>query len=319
MFQDGMLVLDEVKRYHHYMRQNEPFGVMLTSNDDLLRHIHLCRFGMTAYYNELNPNKYLPKVTIEIKCRKSDSNTNVFMGNMSKVLWNENKKTREFKHLRTIEADVLEPWELLGGTVAEITQFGLDIIKDLGNETDPKAVNLRKVLNMLKEHDGRCAVWDIALNAGVDSDNPSVEVNRILLTYTKLIKMQYASTELVADVDKGQYNVHDEVRLSPVLFLKDTTGFRDEKGVAWLENEYIGYAIRTNKDGWAYEKGKRTTRYEKYPNCLIGIQRRLNWLRNHCEPSEHKIGAVIYTTYGIGDTYNSWTSFGQTIPKSMLK
>jgi hypothetical protein len=321
LFQNGILVLDEVKRYHHYLRQNEPMGVMLTDNDDFLRHIHLCRVGMTVYYKQLDPNNYLPKVSVEIKCNKSEYNSHVFMGNMSKVTYIEAKKNRLFKPLQIFRQDVLAPWDLLGGTIAEITSHGIKILETLKDEKEPEAVKLYKVLSYINGCGGRATISDIPIRTLLKN----WEVTEILLSYYNpysdetLIKLQYAIAHIKQDLDKGFYAPKTGVRSTDVILLDDTTGFRKQNGVAWIENEYIGYAICTDKYGYAYDnKGEAQGKYD-YPDALIGVQRRLNWRLNHCEPMEHKAGAEIYTGYGIGDIYDSWIPIGVQIPKSMMK
>jgi hypothetical protein len=242
-FQNGVLTIDEIKRYHHKRNSNNPFGRMLILLYDLLRHAHLCVVAMTAYYDELDPLEFLPKVTVEIKCHKSEYNQHTVMGDMYKVNWMDSKQTRSFKKLRQLVVDGREPWALLGN---------------------------------------------------------------------------YVHTEILQDIGKGALNTSTGIRTTDIIMLKDTEGFRDEKGVAWIENEYIGYALRTDKDGWTYERGQR---YQKLgvPNALIGVVRRLNWRNNKCEPAEHKKGAAVFTAPGVFDIYNSWSAFGLPIPKSMTK
>jgi hypothetical protein len=241
--QNAIMGLDEIKRYHFKLRQNDPFGVMLVYLYDLLRHMHLCILGMTAYYNELDPNRFLPKVTVEIKCHKSEYNIHTHFGDIYRAQWNSAKETRNLRKLKTETVDGREPWALLGN---------------------------------------------------------------------------YVYGELAQDVDKGILNMATGLRITDCILLKDTKGFRDENGVAWLENEYIAYALRTDAEGFSYEKGVKSKNFG-IPNALIYVQRRANWRINHCEPAEHKAGAVVFTGLGVYDIYDSENPFDLPVSKSMRK
>jgi hypothetical protein len=241
--QNGILGLDEIKRYHHKRNSNNPFGRMLILLYDLLRHAHLCVVGMTAYYEELDDLEFLPKVTVEIQCHKSELNQHTVLGDTSKVQWQSGKSNRYFKKIKKLVVDGREPWDLLGN---------------------------------------------------------------------------YVHTELAQDVDEGVLNSSKSMRKTDIILLKDTTGFRDENGVAWLGNEYIGYGLRTDAEGYIYEKGNRSKNVG-VPNALIGVYRRMNWRINHCEPEKHRAGTPVFTGMGVFDTYNSWSAFGLPVSKGLLK
>jgi hypothetical protein len=133
--QRAIMGLDEIKKYHFKMRQNDPFGIQLIYMYDIIRHMHLCILGMTAYYEDLDPNRYLPKVTVEIKCHKSEYNQHTVMGDMYKVHWIDAKKTRQFQRTNIpIKLDVIEPWTLLGGTILELTQAGKEILPQMATD-----------------------------------------------------------------------------------------------------------------------------------------------------------------------------------------
>jgi len=148
-----------------------------------------------------------------------------------------------------------------------------------------------------------------------------VDIMNVVTTYSYLIKLEYAQTELAQDLDKGRLinSSGALVRITDIILLKDTTGFRNENGVAWIESEYIGYAIRTDANGFSYKIDKDGIHKEQrgIPNALLGCYRRMNWRVNYCEPSEHKAGASVYTGLGVGDTYNSWNAIGLPVAKSL--
>ena len=314
--QRAIMGLDEIKKYHFKMRQNDPFGIQLICMYDVIRHMHLCVLGMTAYYDDLDQNRYLPKVTIEIKCHKSEYSQHTVMGDMYKVDWIEAKKTRQFQHTNMpIRLDVIEPWPLLGGTVLELTRAGKDVLPSLieDKNKDDKVTRLQELMLAIQEC-GRASLFNLPYKIGWKM----IDILNIGVEYSYLIKLDYAQTELAQDIDKGNLIEKNGVlsRLTDIILLKDTTGFRDESGVAWIESEYVGYAIRTDADGWAYKDGVREKDYGIH-NALIGVSRRLNWRINHCDPAEHKAGAVVYTGLGIGDIYNSWNAVGLPVAKSM--
>jgi hypothetical protein len=320
--QRAIMGLDEIKKYHFKMRQNDPFGIQLIYMYDIIRHMHLCVLGMTAYYDDLDQNRYLPKVTVEIKCHKSEYNLHTVMGDMYKVNWIESKKSRQFNRTNMpIKLDVIEPWDLLGGTVIELTKAGSDILPSLIDDKD-KNLELTQLQELMVavEESGKASLFNPPYKANGESRWKMIDMLNIVTKYAYLIKLEYAHTELVEDIDKGELVENNSVlvRRTDIILLKDTTGFRDEKGVAWIENEYIGYALRTDKDGWAYKDGEREKDYG-IPNALLGVSRRLNWRLNHCQPAEHKAGAEVYTGLGIGDTYNSWNAVGLPVAKSMKR
>ena len=316
--QRAIMGLDEIKKYHFKMRQNDPFGIQLIYMYDVIRHMHLCVLGMTAYYDDLDQNRYLPKVTIEIKCHKSDYNLHTVMGDMYKVNWIEAKKTRQFQKVSMpLKLDVIEPWPLLGGTVLELTKAGKEILPQLADDTE-KDVSLTQLYELMVAINtvGRASLFNLPYKIGWKM----IDILNVVTAYAYLIKMDYAYTELVEDVDVGKLYESNGIllRKTDIILVGDTTGFRDENGVAWLESEYIGYALRTDSEGWSYKNGEREKDYG-IPNAFLGVSRRLNWRINHCEPAEHKAGAVVYSGLGVGDTYNSWNPVGLPVAKSMKK
>ena len=318
--QRAIMGLDEIKKYHFKMRQNDPFGIQLIYMYDIIRHMHLCVLGMTAYYDDLDQNRYLPKVTVEIKCHKSEYNLHTVMGDMYKVNWIEAKKTRQFQRTNLpIKLDVIEPWDLLGGTVLELTKAGYDVLPSIMNdkEKDSDLIQLQELMIAVKES-GKVSLFNPPYRNGGESRWKMIDILNVVTKYAYLIKMDYAHTELAEDIGKGNLFESNGVliRQTDIILLKDATGFRDENGVAWIESEYIGYALRTDADGWAYKDGEREKDYG-IPNALIGVTRRLNWRLNHCQPASHEKGAEVYTGLGVGDTYNSWNPVGLPVAKSM--
>jgi hypothetical protein len=316
--QRAIMGLDEIKKYHFKMRQNDPFGIQLIYMYDVLRHMHLCILGMTAYYEDLDPNRYLPKVTVEIKCHKSEYNRHTVMGEMYKVNWIDAKKTRQFQKTNIpIKLDVIEPWALLGGTILELTQAGKETLPQIIKD-DTKDEILRRLCELMSAINeiGRASLYNLPYKLGWKM----IDIMNLVTTYSYLIKLDYAQTELLKDVDKGDLIQSGSilVRKTDIILVKDTTGFRDDGGVAWLESEYIGYALRTDNDGWSYKDGERKENLG-IPNALLGVYRRMNWRINHCEPAEHKIGSAIFTGLGVGDIYNSWNAIGLPVAKSMKR
>ena len=246
--QDGILGLDEIKQYHPLRNQLNPFGILLIYLYDLLGHMHLCVLGMTAYYNELDPNQFLPKVTVEIKIHKEEDKPYIHFGDVYKSHWINSRGDRELKRVRNYVVDGREPWPLLGN---------------------------------------------------------------------------YAYSELAQAVDEGELDMQTGIRLTPQLVLKSTKGFRPINGVAWVENEYVGYALASDEEGWTYmiDEIEGLKRSENYgiPNALFVVQRRLNYKTNHCEPAEHKKGAVVYTGLGVYDIFDSENARGVPVAKSLLK
>jgi hypothetical protein len=316
--QRAIMGLDEIKKYHFKMRQNDPFGIQLIYMYDIIRHMHLCILGMTAYYEDLDPNRYLPKVTVEIKCHKSEYNQHTVMGDMYKVHWIDAKKTRQFQRTNIpIKLDVIEPWTLLGGTILELTQAGKEILPQMATDKvkDDVLTRLFELMTAINET-GRASLFNLPYKLRWKM----IDIMNLVTTYSYLIKLEYAQTELLQDIDKGEL-IQSGIMLArktDIVLLKDTTGYRDENGVAWIESEYTGYALRTDADGWAYKDGERMENMG-VSNALLGVHRRMNWRVNCCEPSEHKAGAAVYTGLGVGDTYNSWNAIGLPVAKSMKK
>jgi hypothetical protein len=246
--QDAILGLDEIKQYHPLRNQLNPFGILLIYLYDLLGHMHLCILGMTAYYNELDPNQFLPKVTVEIKVHKSELNPYAHFGEVYRSHWVNSKGDRELKRVRSYVVDGREPWPLLGN---------------------------------------------------------------------------YAYSELAQDIGMGELDMQTGIRSSEYIVLKSTRDFRRINGVAWLENEYIGYALASDDEGWTYviDEMQGMVRGENYgvPNALIGVQRRLNYRINRCEPAAHKKGVVIYSGLGVYDIFDSENARGVPVAKSLLK
>ncbi len=113
--QNALLLLDEIKRLHPKRNQLNPYGVHMIALYDLLRHLHLAIIGMTAYYNELDENQFLPKVNIEIKCHKAEYCQHTVIGDVYKVRWVASRQGREFARFGDpIVIDGREPQLLLG-------------------------------------------------------------------------------------------------------------------------------------------------------------------------------------------------------------
>lgn len=245
-FQNGILALDEIKRYHYKRRPHNPFGIMLTQIYDVLRHCGLLCLGMTVDYDELDEMSYLPKVDFEIQCHKVDKFCDypcqhTGRGMLYRVAWIESKHERVLRLMKKIWIDGREPQELLGG---------------------------------------------------------------------------YASTELLKPIDMWE----DEV-----IYLKDSTGFRNRLGAAYIEDEYIGYLYRTDDAGYTFDDAGYRTKVlvghdnEPIRNALVGITRRLNWTINKRHRYAHDAGATVFTGKGWFDIYNSWMAVDIPAPKSLMK
>jgi hypothetical protein len=138
----------------------------------------------------------------------------------------------------------------------------------------------------------------------------------------------YYYGELAQDIDRGHYDTKTDLRTTPYIMLKDTKvnqpdGLRPINGVAWIENEYVGYALATDSEGYSYVvdelEGLIRGANEGIPNAILCVQRRMNWRENHCEPSEHRKGSVVYSGWGVYDIFDSENARGMPVSKSLLK
>jgi hypothetical protein len=199
--QRATLLLDELKRLHPKRNQLNPYGVHMIALYDLLGHLHLNIIGMTAYYNELDENQFLPKVTVEIKCHKAEAPLqHIVVGDAYKVRWVQSRMGREFRRLgEPIVLDGREPQLLLGNYVyselAEDIPIGdLDLTTGIRHspyirlETTKGFRNVKGVAWVGHEYvgyenvsDENGAVWDGGYKIGeVDTPNALLDVTRRL-------------------------------------------------------------------------------------------------------------------------------------------
>jgi len=132
----------------------------------------------------------------------------------------------------------------------------------------------------------------------------------------------YYYGELAEDIDMGILDMKTGIRTTQHIALKSTKGLRPINGVAWIENEYVGYALISDENGDTYEmsdKGLQKSTNYGIPNALLFVQRRMNWRVNRCQPALHKRGAVVYSGLGLYDLFDSENARGAPVPKSLLK
>lgn len=70
-FKYAALGLEELKLYHDKRRPHNPTGLMLDDIYNIWRHLDFLLVGMSAYRDELDEVRFMPKVNYEIKCRWS--------------------------------------------------------------------------------------------------------------------------------------------------------------------------------------------------------------------------------------------------------
>ena len=81
-FKYSVALFDEAKRYHDKRRPHNPVGLVLSDMENIWRHLDLLMIFMTAYRDELDTVRFMPKVNYEIKCRWSKKYKMTSIGNL---------------------------------------------------------------------------------------------------------------------------------------------------------------------------------------------------------------------------------------------
>jgi hypothetical protein len=68
LLRNGVMVLDEFKRYFHNRRPHNPYGILLGNVITVWRHLDLLMIGMTPFKREIDAISCLPYVTHHVKC-----------------------------------------------------------------------------------------------------------------------------------------------------------------------------------------------------------------------------------------------------------